>query len=177
MNDENVMSECNSLKPKNIEIERKYLIKMPDLGTLRMQPGYSSSSIEQMYIFDSGNSSRDRIRKRVFEDHVEYWKTHKENINGISKIEIENEITEEEYATLSECKIDNSRIIRKVRHCFVYKNQLLELDIYEFWTDCATVEAELESEDQEVELPGFIEVIKDVTTDESYSNFALAMSK
>ena len=103
MNDENVMSDCNSLKPKNIEIERKYLIKMPDLGTLRMQPGYSSSSIEQMYIFDSGNSSRDRIRKRVFEDHVEYWKTHKENINGISKIEIENEIMKQISKAVSGC--------------------------------------------------------------------------
>ena len=54
---------------------------------------------------------------------------------------------------------------------------MVELDIYEFWSDKATAEVEIESEEQVVTLPKFIKVIADVTGDKSYSNFALAEIK
>ena len=50
----------------------------------------------------------------------------------------------------------------------------MEIDIYEFWNDQAIMEIELESEDQVIDLPGFIEVIKEVTGDPAYYNGALA---
>ena len=159
---------------KNIEIERKYLINMPDIEVLKAQPNYSSSFIEQMYISDSGEFGGDRIRKREYHDITKYFKTHKENINGISKIEIEQEISEEEYNRLAEKKLSDTRAIKKGRHCFDFRGQLVELDIYEFWSDKATLEVELQHEDQEVYIPDFIEVIGDVTGDNSYSNYALS---
>lgn len=162
--------------PNNIEIERKYLIEIPDIDILKAQPNYNASEIEQMYISidGSGEYKGDRIRKRAFSDVTKYYQTHKEYISGMSKIEIEGEISEEEYKLLSKKKLPDSRVIRKVRHCFDFEGQVLELDIYEFWKDKATVEVELESEEQKVTLPEFIKVIKDVTDDKSYSNFALS---
>lgn len=160
----------------NIEIERKYLIEIPDIDILKAQPNYNASFIEQMYISTdgSGEYKGDRIRKRVYSDVTKYYKTHKEYITGMSKIEIEDEISKEEYEILSKMKLPGSRVIRKVRHCFDFEGQMPELDIYEFWKDRATVEVELESEDQAVTLPEFIKVIEDVTDDKSYSNFALS---
>ena len=56
----------------------------------------------------------------------------------------------------------------------MYKGQFFELDIYDFWTDRATLEIELSSEEEKVELPSFIEVIKEVTDDDRYSNRSLS---
>lgn len=163
---------------KHIEIERKYLIKIPDMAVLKSQPNYNASFIEQMYISSdsSGTFKGDRIRKRVYPNETKYYKTHKEYISGLSKIEIEDEITEEEYGKLSERILPDSRAIRKVRHCFDFEGQVVELDIYEFWSDKATAEVEIESEKQAVTLPGFIEIIADVTGDKSYSNYSLSLN-
>lgn len=164
--------------PKNIEIERKILIEMPDIKRLEKEPGYNASFIEQMYISldESGGYKGDRIRKRVYNNVTKYYRTHKEYITGMSRIEIENEITADEYERLSVYRLPESRVIRKVRHCFDFMSQLVEVDIYEFWADKATVEIELEDEEQDFVLPDYFKVIEDVTTDKSYSNFALSFS-
>ena len=166
-------------KNTNIEIERKYLIKIPDMNILKSQPNYNASYIEQMYLSSQkdGTFKGDRIRKRVYSDVTKYYKTHKEYIRGFSKLEIEDEISEEEYKELSKRILSNSRVIKKVRHCFDFEGQVVELDIYEFWNDKATAEVEIENEEQTVTLPEFIKVIADVTGDKSYSNFALAEIK
>ncbi len=163
--------------PNNIEIERKYLIEIPNIDILRVQPNYYASAIEQMYLAseDGDMYKGDRIRKRCYQNVTKYYKTHKEYITGITRIEIENEISAEEYEQLSNRKLPSSRVIKKVRHCFDFENQLIEIDIYEFWNDKATLEVELESEEQRVTLPEFIKVIADVTSDKSYSNYALSM--
>ena len=58
----------------------------------------------------------------------------------------------------------------------MYKDQLFELDVYTFWDDRATLELELDNENQEIEIPPFIDVIKEITDDERYSNRALSYS-
>ena len=164
--------------PDNIEIERKILIEMPDIHMLENEPGYNASFIEQIYICtdESGNYTGDRIRKRVYNDVTKYYRTHKEDITELSRVEIENEITADEYERLSKLRLPDSRVIRKVRHCFDFLNQLVEVDIYEFWDDKATVEIELECEEQEFVLPDYFKIIEDVTTDKSYSNYSLSCS-
>ena len=54
------------------------------------------------------------------------------------------------------------------------QEQLFEIDVYPFWTDRAIMEIELDSEEREVMLPPFIEVIKEVTGDGRYTNAAIA---
>lgn len=157
-----------------VEIERKFLVRIPDMSVVKSQENYSSSYIEQMYLCGGEKGIGDRIRKREYSDFCKYYRTHKENINGISKFETEEEITAEEYVRLSEKKLPGTGIIKKVRHCFDYNGLTFELDIYDFWDDKATLEAELTSEEQEVALPDFINVIADVTLDKAFSNFSLA---
>ena len=160
---------------KHIETERKYIIEIPDINILKNQPGYFSSRIEQIYIVNgSGVFDGDRIRKREYPDGIRFFKTHKENINGISRIEVEGEISEEEYILLSEKIVPGTRQIKKVRYCFDYKGQVVEIDIYDFWNDTATLEVELENEESEVFIPDFVSVKEDVTGDDSYSNYSLS---
>ena len=162
------------LDGKPVEIERKWLISFPDIKILEKQENYSVSSIEQLYITGNENSVGDRLRKRDYGDHIKYYWTHKDNINGISRFEYEKEILSEEYERLSKKIRQNTSIIRKMRHTFKYNTQIVEIDIYEFWNDVATMEIELKSEEQQIFIPEFIEVIKEVTGDKDYSNFGLA---
>ena len=67
--------------------------------------------------------------------------------------------------------------IRKTRYCLIYKNQYFEIDIYPFWDDKAIVELELNSEDQEIEFPKQLKLIKEVTHDKRYKNSELANYK
>ena len=174
------MTENNYSKPmlngRPVEIERKYLITPPNdsiIEILKNCEGYSSSAIEQIYITDK-NGQYGRIRKRQFDDICRYYYTIKQNINGLSRFETEFEITEQEYDQMSKLVRQGTAPVKKVRICFLYEAQLFELDLYEFDRAFATLEIELQSEDQSVSLPDFINVIKDVTGDPEYLNFAIS---
>ena len=71
----------------------------------------------------------------------------------------------------------NKHPIRKTRYCLLYKNQYFEIDIYPFWDDKAILEIELNSEEQEVEIPKQLKLIKEVTHDPKYKNSSLANYK
>lgn len=158
-----------------IEIERKFLIKIPDINTLRSQPGYFETKITQLYISSpDGKSKGGRIRKSVYKDRTVYFKTYKRDITALKRIEIEREITQEEFQRLSGYIMEGTTPIIKVRHSFEFDEKLVEVDIYEFWSDRATAEVELSSEDEQLRLPNFIEVIKEITYDKRYRNFSLA---
>ena len=71
----------------SLEIERKYLIRMPDASLLLALP---CSEIEQIYIL-SPEGGRERIRRRVFADRVVCTHTVKRRVSDLSRIEIEEE--------------------------------------------------------------------------------------
>ncbi len=158
-----------------IEIERKYLIKMPDMEKLRQTDNYDFSEIEQVYVSDTMDGMFGRIRKRGKNGVYKYYKTFKKDVTAVTRIEIESEISEKEYKELKKHCREGFGIIEKTRHVFAYKGQTFELDIFPFWNDKAFLEAEVSSEDTEIPIPPFIKVIKEVTEDLSYRNSALAV--
>ena len=161
---------------KNIplEIERKYLIKMPDISVLKEQAGYADTEMLQMYLAPDSDYAGMRIRKSIRNGAVSCRKTYKRDITPIKRIEIEDDITAEEFERLTAFRDPEYAPIQKHRHSFEYKGQVIELDIYDFWNDRATVEVELCDESCTVELPPFIEVVKEVTEDLRYRNRSLA---
>ena len=57
------------MKPTvNLEIERKYIIKMPPLDLLRSQPEHTESDILQIYLTHEAGETH-RIRRRQYEDN------------------------------------------------------------------------------------------------------------
>lgn len=162
------------MKSEPLEIERKYLVKIPDMETIKKQKDYKIAEMTQMYLDDNGQYAGIRIRKSLCSGKISCKKTIKRDITPLKRIEIESDITLQEYEALSKYCDPGYKPIHKWRHSFSYKNQTIELDIYDFWKDRATVEVEMASESQEVELPDFIEVIKEVTEDRRYRNRSLA---
>lgn len=157
-----------------LEIERKFLIKMPNITVLEKQPVYMRIELEQAYLRDQTSTAGMRIRKSTLNGKTTYKKTYKKRITGATSVELEDDISEQSWKDLIFYIDPDSTPIKKVRHCFMYNGNIFELDIYPFWDDRATLEIELSNEEQEFELPPFVEVIKEVTDDVRYKNRSLS---
>lgn len=158
-----------------IEIERKYIIKMPDLSKLSSQNDYTVSEILQIYLPAKQGETR-RVRRRSYSDRTLYIETRKIRIDSMSSEEIERELTKEEFDSLAAAPLEGTAPIIKARHTFIYGGQLFEIDIYPEWQHTAIMETELPTRDTEVKMPPFIEIIKEVTGDKSYSNASMSRS-
>ena len=155
----------------NLEIERKYLIRMPERALLADLP---FSEIEQIYLL-TAEGEKARVRRRVYRDGTtELTHTVKKRLSELSRVETEEEISEAEFER-SLTSADPARSpLRKTRYLLEYRNQLFEIDCFPFWTDRALMEIELRSESQPIELPPAIRIVREVTFDKRYSNHAIA---
>ena len=160
-------------EPEPYEIERKFLIKYPNLEWLESQPNCQRVEIIQTYL-KSPNGDETRIRQRGIDGNFIYFQTTKRKISACKRIEIERRLTKDEYLKLLLDVDTTKHQIRKTRYCLVYENQYFEIDVYPFWQDKAVMEIELRDENQAIKLPEMIDVIKEVTGDDEYSNSTLA---
>ncbi len=158
-----------------MEIERKYLIAYPDMVKLALIPRCAATQIEQTYLTDDGCGMCRRIRKRgTPQQGWQYTLTKKKTVGFGERIELEEELSPEQYHALLQEAAPDKQTVRKVRYCFPFRKQVFELDVYAFSNRFATLEIELPSIDTPVLLPSFVQVIEDVTGDERYSNYALS---
>ena len=154
-----------------LETERKFLIKLPDDLT-DIQSG--EMNIIQIYLKRNDPDIQRRIRKITRGGGTEYVYTEKKKISDITREENEFSISSAEYETYYHERDTSLTPVEKTRHFIDYKNQHFELDEYPFSDKLATIELELEDESQQIELPPFIDVIKEVTGDPRYFNAALS---
>ena len=155
---------------KHVEIERKYLIRMPESALLSRLP---ASEIEQVYIL-SPEGGRERIRRRDYGGRIVCTHTVKKGLSELSRIEIEEEIGEDRYRELLSRADPARSVIHKRRLIYRYDGQDFEIDLFPFWSDRALMELELQNEAQEIRLPPDVEVIREVSSDKSYTNSAIS---
>ncbi len=155
----------------NLEIERRFLIAMPDKNLLE---DVSFSEIVQTYL-ESEDASTERVRKRSYNSRDIYTHTKKRRISHISREEIEAEISSVEYEILLERADPKRSSITKTRYCIDYMGKQFEIDIFPFWSDRAIMEIELGSENEDFCLPPQFAVIKEITGDKRYTNASLAL--
>lgn len=154
---------------QKFEIEHKYLINMPDEESLKKLSKIRILKIDQTYTTEGS-----RVRKVEENEMVTYIKTVKKHISDLVRLETEEEITEDEYERLLDLKTPDTITLSKTRYVYPYKNKNIEIDIFPFWQNQAFLEVELESECDIFELPEFIEVIREVTSEKAYRNYALS---
>lgn len=161
-----------------LEIEYKFLIEMPDIKVLEAQPDFREKQLTQMYLeLPEGLSefgTRCRIRKTESEGKVSFRKTFKKDVTELTRVEIEEEISEEEYNSLSKFLRKGTAPIEKTRLTFSFEGFTCEVDIFPFWKEQAFLEIEVESESVLPPIPEFIKIIKDVSKDRNYRNSSLA---
>lgn len=161
-------------EPEPLEIERKYLIRYPDIQWMESLPNCRKVEILQTYLL-SKEGDELRVRQRGENGSYVYYKTRKRRISDLCRIELEERLSQDEYLRLLMDADPARRPIQKKRYCLVYENQYFEIDLFPFWTDQAIVEIELRSEDTTVLFPPELEIIREVTADPDYSNSALAL--
>ena len=146
----------------NIEIERKFLVKEFDesiaLEKIKIKQGYISSSDGKV------------VRVRTFNDKA--YLTVKYRKSKLSRGEFEYEIPFSDALLLIE-NACSGEVLEKTRYIYPFEEKTWEIDVFEGKNKGIIIaEIELEREDEEFNLPPFIE--KEVTNDKRYSNHNLA---
>ena len=91
------------------------------------------------------------------------------------RLEDEHEIGENELARLiADRKHPDHRVINKVRRVFEWKGKTFELDSLSSPVSLHILECELDGEEDEVELPPFLQVIREVTEEPGWTNSEIA---
>ncbi len=160
--------------PVQIETERKYLIHMPDESLLASMPGCEVWDIEQIYLQDGPEGETRRIRSVVSGGERKYFRTEKKRVSALSSIENEEEISCETYAGLKAQANPALNAIIKRRYRVPHAGHTLEVDVYAFWQDRATLEIELTTEDIQAPIPEWLHVIREVSGEYAYKNRSLA---
>ena len=159
---------------KHYEIERKYLIRYPDISTLLKQKGVEQWEIVQIYLTVSGPGETRRIRQVVSGGEIKYYKTFKKRLTDLANEEDEGEIDQLEYIHLCQEQQPGCKPVGKTRYRIPYEGHILEFDIYPFWDDRAILEIELEHENEGAAIPDYVQIIRDVSADPAYKNRSLA---
>ena len=160
-------------EPEPFEIERKFLIYYPNLKELDNMPNCTKVDITQTYL-KSDNDVERRVRARGINGDYLYYLTEKRKITNLKRIEIERKLSQDEYLKLLMESDNKLHTIHKTRYCLTENNQYFEIDIYPEWDNQAIMEIELSSEDEEIKVPSFIEIIDEVTDKEEYKNYQMA---
>ena len=160
-------------EPELFEIERKFLIKYPDIEQLAALPNCEKIDIIQTYL-KVDEQEEVRVRQRGSRGHYIYYQTRKQKVNDVKRIEVERRISKDEYLNLLMNADTSLGRIRKSRYCLTYHNQYFEIDVYPFWKDRAILEIALHDWNEPIDFPDQIEVIKEVTDDPDYKNASLA---
>ena len=160
-------------EPEPLEIERKFLIAYPDVEWLERQPNCRRVDIIQTYLLPE-DGDEIRVRQRGENGSYIYYKTRKRRISDAVRLEVEEQLSQDEYLRLLMDVDPDKRPIRKTRYCLLYENQYFEIDLYPFWTDQAILEIELRDEHDEIRFPPELQILREVTDDERYRNSALA---
>lgn len=158
--------------PAPLEIERKFLIKYPDLDKLKSMPNCCAVDITQVYL--NIPDANVRIRKRTVDGFCTCIRTEKSKITDITRVETETIISAEEYDELMQHIHPDTEAVEKIRYCLMYNGQYFEIDVFPFWKDRAYLEIELTHEEESIDIPPFVEIIKEVTTDKRYTNKSIA---
>lgn len=163
-------------EPEPYEIERKFLIEMPNVDKLNKMENCSKVDIVQTYL-KVGQDEEMRVRQRGQNGQFTYTKTTKRKVSDTKRIETETRITAEEYLNSLLESNGSHYQITKTRYCLMYKNQYFEIDIYPFMKDKAIMEIELNDENQKIDFPKFIKIVNEVTGKKEFTNCELAQKQ
>lgn len=162
-------------EPVPKEAEHKFLVRRPSLEIIQSLGCVSSSEIVQTYLRNGNDGSERRVRMRGSKkDGFGFYFTRKKDIKGSAeRHEVEDKITPDEYISYLMEADPSLRQVIKTRHCFVYKNQYFELDIYPSDSEFAILELEVNSLDDPFEIPPAFTGV-DVTGDPYFRNRSIA---
>lgn len=159
--------------PVPLEIERKFVCRPVSWDDIPVP--CQNISIEQTYLQSPEPGTILRVRRRGQHGSYLYYRTQKRDVREGVREEVEERISREVYEACLAFKQPGTNPIRKQRWCFAWHNQYFELDLIPHQGGTLyMLELELTEQNQKVTLPPFLSVVKEVTDDPAYSNYALS---
>lgn len=165
-----------------LEIEKKFLVKFPKswsaLASI-FDDLVDVKRISQTYLQPKPGEPSARVRKTIEgltgDTDTVYHFNQKEPVEtGVHK-ETEHEISKSKYEKYLEDAHPDKITVEKTRFVFKYNDQIFELDVFKGpLKGLVILEIELKDKHQKVELPPFLDIRKDVTSDKRFTNFSLA---
>ena len=129
------------------------------------------------YLLRHENDVERRIRKIEDGKNTIYVYTEKRPKSSTTRLEDERDITEDEYNELMK---ERYSYLTKTRYAFPYSAHTIEIDVYpyEIGGDAlvgrAVMEVELKDENEMIDFPSGITVIRELTGTREFSNKTLA---
>ena len=164
--------------PEPLECERKFLVKMPDLAALRRLDNCAEVKILQTYLKPDKGGGERRLRIRSLLGHDTYVLTRKKPTGDLgSRIETERNLSAEEYLQYLKERDRRRSSINKTRFCIMDREtgHYLELDVYDEDRRYAVLEIETATLHELVRFPGCLQLMREVTGDERFSNHSIAL--
>jgi len=168
-----------------LESERKFLVKFPTSWSALAElfDGIVDvKRISQTYLKAESGEQAARVRKTVEgltgETETVYHYNQKKPVETGVHEETEREISQKKYEDYLKQANTKKCAVEKTRFVFKWHDQVFELDLFKgHLKGLAILEIELEDIHDKVELPEFLPMIKEVTEDKRFTNFALADKK
>ena len=166
------------LGEESVEKFRRYLVKVNDdvLNQFTKEANYSTSHIIQHYLESYDNNER-RIRSREMTDGILYTYSEANYLSTNERVKTDRALTEREYKEYLKQVDPTLNVIDKTRYSFIDNELFYKLDVFDFDKEKGILCVDQPSDGRTVELPSYIEVLKDVTDDVNYKNYYLAKSQ
>ena len=162
-------------EPEPMAKKHKYLIRMPDLNQLVIHYQAVPFDMMQTYLNTTNPSIERRIRQQKNGSDYLYFYTEKHTMPDKTKWDTEKPISQKEYIQYLMEGDTSLRSVHKTKYRFTYRNQRFEIDIYPFSKEKAIMFRYAENDD--IQLPPEIEILREVTGEEEYKNKQLAATQ
>jgi CYTH domain-containing protein len=157
--------------PQPIVEERKYIVEL----TGELPEDSIQSEITQTYL-QGEPGAEIRLRKRGWGQKQVYVHTTKKKTSENEELVTERQINLSLYEMMLSLADPQRCTIQKQRNSFIWKGQYFEVDIYQGCLEGLVIlETKGIAEGEPVKFPPFLKVIKDVTGNEEYYNYTLAL--
>ncbi len=162
-------------EPEPLEAERRFLVG--NFALSQLPPHAVPCDIVQTYLVGVPGKT-ERVRARGQNNYWVYSHTVKEHVAAGVAIERERMLTRSEYDNFL-IRRDRSRVdIHKTRHCFVYDGHYCELDVFHTGRRVGEVHLEIEVAGSDmhtpIALPPFLQIDREITHEDGYSNFDMS---
>jgi len=158
--------------PQPIEEERTYIVELT--GQL---PESIESEITQTYLVADPDCEI-RLRRRSWSGEVVNVHKTKKRISPTEVLETERQVSNALYESLLQQADPYRATIRKTRRSFIWRGQFFQIDtFYTPVNNLVLLETKGVVEQESVNFPPFIKVIKDVTGNPEYYNYNIALKR
>ena len=158
--------------PQPVTEERVYIVELT--GEL---PECIESEITQTYLVAEPDCVV-RLRRRNWGDEVVNVHKTQKRISPTEVIETERQVSNALYESLLQQADPYRATIRKTRRSFIWKGQYFEIDTFqEPVGNLVMLQTKGIAEQESVNFPPFIKVIEDITGNQQYYNYNIALRK